>query len=165
MRQIERFRHSLCFSARLRCWRSPTPTDTLRGVSTDLLSPVQSPFHALAVAFVPEIAGCTPAQWDELVRIVSEALGQRPAGMRRQVLLFIRVLDSLARLRYGRRLDRLDRDRRVALLETVGNAPVLLLRRGIWGLRTLVMMGYYAQSDVQSALGYRADPRGWELRR
>jgi hypothetical protein len=134
-------------------------------VSTGLLTPVQSPFRALAAAFVPEIAACTEAQWDELVRIVSEALGGRPVAMQRQVLLFIRILDSIALLRHGRRLDRLDLHRRVALLETVGNAPVLLLRRGVWGLRTLVMMGYYAQPDVQSALGYRADPRGWEVRR
>jgi hypothetical protein len=134
-------------------------------VTTDLLARLQNPFRALAVAFVPEIGGCTSGQWDKLVRIVSEALGERPVAMQRQVLLFIRILDSFALLRYGRRLDRLDPLRCIALLEAVGNAPVLLLRRGVWGLRTLVMMGYYAQPDIQAAIGYRAHPRGWEARR
>ena len=51
------------------------------------------------------------------------------------------------------------------MLETLQDAPVLLLRRGIWGLRTLAFMGYYTRPDAQRAIGYRADPRGWEARR
>jgi hypothetical protein len=43
--------------------------------------------------------------------------------------------------------------------------PALLLRRGSWGLRTLVLMGYYGRPDAKQEIGYRADPRGWEARR
>jgi len=146
-------------------WRPPPSTDTLRDVTDDLLSPIRAPFRALAQTFVPETAGCTPAEWAELERIVAEALASRPAAMQRQVLLFIRVLDLLARLRYGRRLPDLEASQRTALLEAIGNAPVLLLRRGVWGLRTLVMMGYYAQPEIQAAIGYRATAAGWEARR
>lgn len=146
-------------------WRTPAAAGTLGGVSPDLLAPVRIPFRALAVTFVPEIAGCTPAEWDALDQVVSEALGARPPAVQRQILLFIRVLDILALLRHGRRLDALDPARRAALIEAIGNAPVLLLRRGVWGLRTLVMMGYYTQPGIQTAVGYRATPRGWAARR
>ena len=45
------------------------------------------------------------------------------------------------------------------------DAPLLLLRRGFWGLRTLIFMGYYGRDAARDAIGYRADPRGWEIRR
>jgi hypothetical protein len=51
------------------------------------------------------------------------------------------------------------------LLRGIENSRLLLLRRGIWGLRTLVFMGYYARPEAAAALGYAAAPRGWELRR
>ena len=41
-------------------------------------------------------------------------------------------------------------------------APFRLIRRGVWGLRTLVLMGYYTQPEVIAGLGYRADRAGWE---
>jgi hypothetical protein len=44
-------------------------------------------------------------------------------------------------------------------------SPLPLLRRGVWGLRTLVFLGYYARADVQTTLGYRATGRGWMARR
>ena len=128
------------------------------------LSAVRQHFRALAVAFVPEIARCTPTQRDELERIVSSALAARPTALRRQVQLFIWILDGLSLVRYGRRLARLDLARRTALLQRLASSRRLLLRRGVWGLRTLVMMGWYGQGDVQQALGYRASPAGWEAR-
>ena len=119
---------------------------------------------ALAAAFVPETEGCPPAQWAALERVLGEALAARPARLRRQVLLLIRILDLLARVRYGRRLAALAPERRLAFLEALSRAPVLLVRRGIWGLRTLMMMGWYTQPEVREALGYRATPAGWEGR-
>ena len=80
-------------------------------------------------------------------------------------MLFIRVLDLLSLVRFGKRLAELEPARRTAYLETFAGSRILLLRRGVWGLRTLVMMGYYGQPGIQNALGYRATPVGWEARR
>jgi hypothetical protein len=85
--------------------------------------------------------------------------------MRRQLGLFVRVLQAASRLRYRTGLAALDPGRRTALLEAFAGSPLLLFRRGIWGLRTLVMLGWYTQPSVVSALGYRASPAGWEARR
>jgi hypothetical protein len=96
---------------------------------------------------------------------VAHALAARPVALRRQIALFIRVLDVAARVRYGRSLTGLDHARRTSLLQAFAASPLLLFRRGIWGLRTLVMMGWYTQPDVIASLGYRAGPHGWETHR
>ena len=49
--------------------------------------------------------------------------------------------------------------------DRVERSRVLLLRRGFWGLRTLVMLGYYGRPEAARAIGYRASPLGWEARR
>lgn len=134
-------------------------------MSANLLDPVRPAFRALAESFVPEIAGAAPEAWARLEAVVEGALATRPAPVRRQVLLFIRIVNLFARLRYGRGLARLDPGRRTALLEGLSRAPALLVRRGVWGLRTLVQMGWYTQPEVQAAIGYRADAAGWEARR
>jgi hypothetical protein len=127
--------------------------------------PLRDALRPLAVTFVPEIAGATPAQWSELERRIIQALAARPPAMRRQLGLFVRVLQAASRIRYRTGLAALDAARRTALLEAFAGSPLLLFRRGIWGLRTLVMLGWYTQPSVVSALGYRASPAGWEARR
>ena len=131
----------------------------------DPLEPVRPLFHALTEAFVPATATSTAAEWAEADRIVARALSGRPAAMQRQITLFIRMLNLLAVVRFGRGLVRLDPVRRTRLLESVAGSPVLLLRRGVWGLRTLAMAGYYSRPEIQHALGYRATAAGWEARR
>ena len=37
-------------------------------------------------------------------------------------------------------------------------------RSGIWGLRTLVFLGYYTRDDVAAFIGYRAHRDGWSAR-
>ncbi len=134
-------------------------------MSESFLAPVRAPFRALATTIVPEAASLDAEAWLELERIVENALEARPAGMRRQLRLFIRALDLLPVLRYGRRFGRLTPTQALRFLEAVQDAPLLLLRRGMWGLRTLVFMGYYVRPGGAEAIGYRADPRGWEARR
>ena len=125
------------------------------------LGGVRTTFRALATAIVPESAGLDVDGWSELERIVEEALAGRPARIRRQLVTFIRLLGVLPFLRWGRTFDRLDAARRQRFLEAVQDAPVLLVRRGFWGVRTLVFMGYYARPEAYAAVGYQARLRGW----
>jgi len=127
--------------------------------------PLRSALRALAISFVPETATATDAQWILLESRIEQALAARPAALRRQLALFLRLLDATARLRYRNRLSTLDAVRRTALLEWFAGSPVLRFRRGIWGLRTLILLGWYTQPSVIAALGYRASPAGWEARR
>jgi hypothetical protein len=134
-------------------------------VSETLLVPVRRPFRALAAVFIPEITVADEPAWLRVERIVADALAGRPPALRRQVLLFVRILDTYSMLRHRRRLAALDERTRARFIEAVASSRVLLLRRGVWGLRTLVQMGWYTQPEVQHSLGYRAQAAGWEARR
>ena len=130
-----------------------------------VLQPVRAPFRALATTFVPEAAALGEREWAEVEAIVEQALGERPAALRRQVVLLVRALEWLPVFRFARRFTRLDASRRARVLGRLERSPLLLLRRGIWGLRTLAFMGYYARPAAADAIGYRAQLRGWEARR
>ncbi|MDX1675542.1 MAG: hypothetical protein R3314_12165 [Longimicrobiales bacterium] len=126
-----------------------------------VLPPIRDRFRALAYAIVPETAGLDPDEWADLEAIVENALSKRPPGMRRQLVLFIRLLDFLPRFRWLRPFRKLDADRRARFLRSVQSSPIFLFRRGFWGLRTLVYMGYYARPAAYRAIGYDAHLRGW----
>ena len=129
-----------------------------------LLEPVRPAFRAVAATVVPAAAGLDEAGWGDLEDIVEQALAQRPPRLQRQLLLFIRVIELLPAVRRTR-FSRLPHAARTRLLAALERAPLLLVRRGFWGLRTLVLMGYYARPAAATEIGYRADARGWEARR
>ncbi len=130
-----------------------------------VLEPIRATFRALASTFVPEAASLDERAWTEAEAVVERFLAARPERVRRQLVLLIRLLDVLPVFRFGRRFGALDGPRRLRFLEALQGAPVLLLRRGIWGVRTLAFMGYYTRPGTGAAIGYRADARGWEARR
>jgi len=135
-----------------------------RAFADDLLRRNRRVFRAVTRTVVPQAERLEDGAWEEVEAIVARALESRPPRMLRQLALFLRVLDIVALVRNLRRFDRLGDRRRVRLLRALERAPVLLLRRGFWGLRTLALMGYYARQDGKREVGYRADPRGWEAR-
>lgn len=121
-------------------------------------------FHAIATAVVPAIGKLDRPEWHQLTTIIEAALQQRPPGVRRQIALFLRVLNLLSVLRYGRALHRIALPERTRFLERIEGSGALLLRRGFWGVRTLVFMGYYARPEARQDIGYRAHARGWQAR-
>ena len=129
------------------------------------LGVVRGPFRALCVAFVPESAELNESDWRELESEVEQALADRPPVVQKQMLLLIRILDLLARARHGRAMESLPPASRRELLTRLQDSRWLLLRRGVWGLRTLAFLGYYSRPDTAASIGYRADARGWEALR
>ena len=130
-----------------------------------LLAPVRTTFRAIAVTVVPDASALDEAGWAALEALVEKTLEPRPAAMKRQLLAFVRAIEHLPRLRWGSGFTALSPERRTRFLTSLEHAPLLLLRRGFWGLRTLVFLGYYARPEAAAAIGYRADARGWEARR
>ncbi len=122
-------------------------------------------FRAFAQSFIPETAGATEPEWRNLEAAVQSALEARPVTVRRQILLFVRLVDLAARARHRHAFGTLDPARSARLLQGFARSRVLLFRRGVWGLRTLVMLGWYTDPGVIAALGYRAAPAGWDARR
>ncbi len=126
-----------------------------------VLEPVRPIFRAVAESVVPELQAAGPAQWAEVEVEIERALAERPSAVRRQLVSFLHLLDWWAMLRHGRRLTKLDPEKRTALLQGLERHRVPLIRRGMWGLRTLVFLGYYTRADVAAFIGYRAHPDGW----
>jgi hypothetical protein len=93
------------------------------------------------------------------------ALASRPAAVKSQLRAFLRLLNLLPLATTGHTLRGLPPARRTAFLESVQRSRLALLRRGLWGVRTLLFMGYYNQDAVRVGIGYRAHPDGWEARR
>lgn len=115
----------------------------------------------LTVACVPAAARLDGAGWARAEAIVEDFLSERPAAVRRQLLLFLRVLGLLTFLRWGRSLASLEPERARRLLGGLERSPLVLLRRGAWGVRTICFMGYYAQPEIRRGIGYAAVAGGW----
>src|SRR2546423_8518209 len=125
-----------------------------------VLISVRPVFRAITEAVVPEAAALDADGWAALEGIVEQALAPRPRRMRRQLVVLIRAIEWLPLLRYGRRFSRLDMARRTRFLAALQEPRLLPLRRGFWGLRTLALIGYYAQPRAAARLRDRGDPPG-----
>ncbi len=134
-------------------------------MSETLLAPVQATFRAVAETVVPETASLGPEEWRDLITVVERALMARPEATRGQVVTFLRLVEYLPLTRLRGRFSRMAPDRRREELERLERSRTLLFRRGVWGVRTLIFMGYYTRPQVQAALGYRATAAGWSARR
>jgi hypothetical protein len=122
-------------------------------------------FRSIAEVVVPETRSMSVEEWREFEGIITMALMKRPPAMRRQLGIFLRLLNVLSFLQTGHALGNLEDRQRAEFLASIENSKLRVFRRGFWGLRTLVFMGYYARAACAGTLGYAAAPRGWELRR
>lgn len=129
-----------------------------------ILSTVRPVLRAIATSVVPESSSLDDRGWAELDAVIDGAIAQREPRIQRQLLIFLRLLQLLPVARYGRPLTRLGGPERARFLASVERSPLLLVRRGFWGVRTLIFMGYYTRDDVAAAIGYRATVRGWAAR-
>jgi hypothetical protein len=127
--------------------------------------PQRITLRAFAAVVVPEMAQLDEAAWSDVEATIAHALAQRPRKMQRQLGLFMLLLQHVPRARYARPFSALDATRRTAVVAALERAPLKLIRRGVWGLRTLVLMGFYTRPETMAAVGYRAHPRGWDARR
>jgi hypothetical protein len=108
----------------------------------------------LAARIVPET---TELDAEGLVRffdIIDGALLERPESVRGQFATFLGVLRLAPAVRYGRPFEKLGGDRQDAVLHWFEDCPVGLLRKGFWGLKAMVFMGYYGQPETSELVGY-----------
>ncbi len=130
-----------------------------------VLTPVRATFRAVAETVVPETASLDADGWREMHDLVEGALWSRPESVRRQLVTFLRLVEYLPLARHFHRFSRLAPAARTEVLSRLERSGRLVLRRGMWGVRTLVFLGYYTRPAVQESLGYRAHRDGWSARR
>ena len=132
------------------------------GSGSDLvLSSLRDPLRAIGSVVLPSTDPLDDAGWARAEAIIEKALAPRPPAIKRQIRLFLRLVNVLPVLTTGRTLVKLPPHRRAAFLQGLHRSPLQPLRRGLWGIRTLLFMGYYNQEGVRERIGYAADPWGW----
>jgi len=116
--------------------------------------------QVLAARIVPETTELDAAGLGRFFGIVDEALMDRPVAVRRQFGTFLGVLRWLPAIRYGQPFEKLPFDRQDGVLAWFEDCPVSLLRKGFWGLKAMVFMGYYGQPETNQAVGYAPEVDG-----
>ncbi|MCL5287372.1 MAG: gluconate 2-dehydrogenase subunit 3 family protein [Acidobacteria bacterium] len=143
----------------------PSTENSPRRSSPPALAAFRPLVRAIACTIVPEAAAMDEKAWDEFDALMDSALADRPRELRRRLELFLRAIEWLPVIRFGRRFTSLEPAQRARFLSMLENHPAQIIRSGFWGLRTLVLLGYYGRPETVAAIGYAASPRGWEARR
>jgi hypothetical protein len=133
--------------------------------SPPALSAFRPLVRAIACTIVPEAVSLDENAWADFDKLTDAALGDRPPALQRRLQLFLHAIDWLPVFRFGRRFASLQPAQRARFLSGLENHPVQLIRSGFWGLRALVLLGYYGRPEAAVAIGYAASPSGWEARR
>lgn len=107
----------------------------------------------IAGRIVPETVNCGEEEREEILRIIEEAIAQKGKGTVRQFRLFLRALKLLIRLRPGKEVE---------ILRSLQNGPIPILRKGFWGLKTLIFLGYYGRGEIGPLIHYQPSFRGNE---
>ena len=119
-------------------------------------------FRAIVTTIVPEAASLDAGGWQRLESLVDALVNERPENLRRQLRMFLHLIEWMPVLRFGGTFTALDPARRTRVLTWLQNHPVTLVRVGFWGLRTMALLGYYGRPEAAGEIGYAASPRGWE---
>lgn len=109
---------------------------------------------SIASRIVPEIETLDEKGVDEFLEIIDRTLLTRPPYMLRQFSIFLTILRWSSVFRHFKPLDKLNPDDQTRQLHRFQNSSIGLIRLGLWGLKTLVFMGYYGQPEVAGRIHY-----------
>lgn len=129
------------------------------------LPSLPSDFRMLARAICPDVRELDPSGWTALEAAAAQALAHRSPGDQRRFRRLIDVTRWLAVPMTGRTFGHLLPTDQTAHLLRLERSPIRPLRHAIARLRTAVLLGYYAQPAVRTALGWAGASEGWEAAR
>jgi hypothetical protein len=109
---------------------------------------------AVGARIVPEVAALDDGQRAAFRSIVGQALADRPEVMRRQLRAFLGIVERAPALRFGATFTRLSPELQDRVLRWLQDCPLELFRKGFWGMKALVLMGYYARPEAGATLGW-----------
>ncbi|HYB10773.1 MAG TPA: hypothetical protein VEJ16_13980 [Alphaproteobacteria bacterium] len=120
-----------------------------------VLGPAQARFLlSLASRIVPEVKDAEDEVKNGLVSSVDHALALQTSTSRLLFKFLLFVLQWVTVPFTLHRLERLPPKWQDAVLEFFENAPLTVVRAGIWGVKTLIYLGYYGQESVERRIQY-----------
>ena len=114
-------------------------------------------FLAIQACAVPRSRAFSDAQREEGLRLVNHLLEDQPAGVHRKLIALLALIELLAWLTGGCGFPELDGARQTRVLGLLFDAPVPLLRKGFWGLNTLVKLSVFGQPSVYPDIRYQRE--------
>lgn len=112
-------------------------------------------FRAAARHIVPLFGEEAPKASDlKSLLIVDRYMAGADPVLKKRFRLFLRVLEWGSALLFGKPFSRLDPRRARAYLRLIELSPLRLLRQGFWGLKTMVLFGYYTRQEVFPHIHY-----------
>jgi hypothetical protein len=112
-------------------------------------------FAAAAGCIVPPEPDSPGADDPRCIAVADAAIALRPIADQRLLRVFLRVLELLPLLRYGRRFTRLDPQRQSAVLRWLSRTRLSgKLRAGMFGLKNFALLGYYGSEVAFAELAY-----------
>jgi hypothetical protein len=125
-------------------------------------------FRAIAGCIVPSDAASPGADADGAIALADRAISERPAADRKLLSVFLKAVEHLPRLRYGRPFSKLTGEQRASVLSFLeSNTVVPKLRAGFFGVKTFALLGYYGSESTFANLNYpgpRLDAPFYQLR-
>lgn len=109
---------------------------------------------AVAARVTPETAGLDDTAKRDFRALIDTALGQRPAAVQKQFAGLLKIVRLAPVFRYGKPFDKLPPEKQDAVIAWFQDAPVTLLRKGLWGLKAMVFMGYYGRPEAATRVGW-----------
>lgn len=109
---------------------------------------------AVAARVTPETARLDDTSGRDFRNLVDTALSQRPPAVRKQFGTLLKIVRLAPLVRYGRPFDKLTPAQQDAVIAWFQDAPVTLLRKGMWGLKAMVFMGYYGRPEAATQVGW-----------
>src|ERR1022692_478813 len=126
------------------------------------LNPDPAIFRAVVSTIVPEAAALDDQGWHDLHQVIDALLRDRPESLKRQLRVFLRAIQWLPVVRYGRPFTRLRPAARTRVLAHLENDRIQKVRVGFWGLRTIALAGYYGRrpsAPARAAARWRKNSR------
>ena len=108
--------------------------------------------RTLGPRIAPGVAALDDAGRAAFLKIVEDAVGSRPPGVQKQISLFLAVLRFLIDGKAPARQD--------AVLRWFYSCPIPILRKGFWGVKTLVLLGYYGRPEFGASIHYQPSRDG-----
>lgn len=116
----------------------------------------------VAGRIVPEFAEMDEAGRARFLEIVEATLMTRSPSVRKQFGAFLNILNLSPMPTRFRSLMRLSPEAQDRMLNKFQYSSSKLLRIGLWGLKTLIFMGYYGQDAVKDRIGFTPSVQGNE---
>ena len=115
-------------------------------------------FEALQQALIPRSSSFTLSQRHDARALVNSLMAQQPSDAKRKLKVFLLIIDAYSLLRFGRSFRQLTGDSQQKVLRSFFDSPISLIRKGFWGLNTIVRLSVYGQESLHKDLGYTLKP-------